>query len=73
MKILTVSLLSICLIVILGTLGEAVREDELALYLSFDEGDSEIAKDTSKHGNDGTIHKGQRGSGQNWLGSRAER
>ena len=64
MKILAVSLLSICLIVILGTLGEAVREDELALYLSFDEGDSEIAKDTSKHGNDGTIHKGQRAAGK---------
>ena len=64
MKILTVSLLSICLIVVLGTLGEAVREDELALYLSFDEGDSEIAKDTSQHGNDGTIHKGQRATGK---------
>ena len=64
MKILTVSLLSICLIVVLGTLGEAVREDELALYLSFDEGDSEIAKDTSQHGNDGTIHKGTRVEGK---------
>ena len=39
MKILTISLLSICLIVVLGTLGEAVREDDLALYLSFDEGE----------------------------------
>lgn len=64
MKILTLSLLSICLIVVLGTLGEAVREDELALYLSFDEGDSEIAKDRSEHGNDGTIHKGTRVEGK---------
>ena len=64
MKILTVSLLSICLIVVLGTLGEAVREDELALYLSFDEGESEIAKDRSQHGNDGTIHKGTRVEGK---------
>ena len=63
MKSLTVSLLSICLIAVLGTLGEAVREDELALYLSFDEGDSDTAKDASQHGNDGTIHKGQRATG----------
>lgn len=64
MKILTISLLSVCLIVILATLGEAVREDELALYLSFDEGKGDTAKDKSKHGNDGTIHKGERVKGK---------
>ena len=64
MKILTVSLLSICLIVILGTVGEAVREDDLALYLSFDEGKGDTAKDKSKHKNDGTIHKGKRAKGK---------
>ena len=64
MKFLTISLLSICLIVVLGTLGEAVREDDLALYLSFDEGDSEAAKDRSQHQNDGTIHKGTRVAGK---------
>ncbi|MDE0424976.1 MAG: LamG domain-containing protein [Candidatus Poribacteria bacterium] len=64
MKILTISLLSVCLIVVLATLGEAVREDELALYLSFDEGKGDTAKDKSKHGNDATIHKGERVKGK---------
>ncbi len=64
MKILTISLLSVCLIVALTTLGEAVREDELALYLSFDEGKGDTAKDKSKHGNDGIIHKGKRVKGK---------
>ena len=64
MKFLTISLLSISLIVILGTIGEAVREDDLALYLSFDEAKGDTAKDKSKHGNDGTIHKGKRVKGK---------
>ncbi|MDE0010736.1 MAG: LamG domain-containing protein [Candidatus Poribacteria bacterium] len=64
MKILTISLLSICLIVVLGTVGEAVREDDLALYLSFDEAKGDTAKDKSKHKNDGTIHKGKRVKGK---------
>ena len=64
MKILTISLLSICLIMVLGTVGEAVREDDLALYLSFDEAKGDTAKDKSKHKNDGTIHKGKRVKGK---------
>ena len=64
MKVLTISLLSISLIVILGTIGEAVREDDLALYLSFDEAKGDTAKDKSKHKNDGTIHKGKRVKGK---------
>ena len=64
MKVLTVSLLSICLIIVLGTIGEAVREDDLALYLSFDEAKGDTAKDKSKHKNDGTIHKGKRVKGK---------
>ena len=64
MKILTISLLSICLIVVFGTVGEAVREDDLALYLSFDEAKGDTAKDKSKHKNDGTIHKGKRVKGK---------
>ena len=64
MKILTISLLSICLIVVLESLGEAVREDDLALYLSFDEAKGDTAKDKSKHKNDGTIHKGKRVKGK---------
>ena len=49
MKVLTISLLSIILIVVLGTVGEAVREDDLALYLSFDEAKGDTAKDKTKH------------------------
>ena len=64
MKVLTISLLSIILIVVLGTVGEAVREDDLALYLSFDEAKGDTAKDKSKHKNDGTIHKGKRVKGK---------
>ena len=64
MKVLTMSLLSICLIVILATLGEAVRENELALYLSFDEAKGDTAKDKSGNKNDGTIHKGKRAKGK---------
>ena len=64
MKILTISLLSVCLIVAFTTLGEAVREDELVLYLSFDEGKGDTAKDKSEHGNDGIIHKGKRVKGK---------
>jgi hypothetical protein len=64
MKVLTISLLSIILIVVLGTVGEAVREDDLALYLSFDEAKGDTAKDKSKHKNDGTIHKGTRVEGK---------
>ena len=64
MKILTISLLSICLIVVLATIGEAVRENDLALYLSFDEGKGDTAKDKSEHKNDGTIHKGKRAKGK---------
>ena len=59
MKILTISLLSICLIVVLATVGEAVREDEMALYLSFDEAKGDTIIDKTKHGNDGTLHKGK--------------
>ena len=59
MKTLTISLLSICLIVVLTTVGEAVREDEMALYLSFDESKGDTIIDKSKHGDDGTLHKGK--------------
>ena len=38
-------------------MSEAVREAELVLYLSFDEGKGDTAKDLSRHENDGTLHK----------------
>ena len=35
----------------------AVLDDQLVLYLSFDEGKGQAAKDASKHKNNGTLHK----------------
>ena len=64
MKVLAICLLSLGCIVAFSTIGETVREDELALYLSFDEAKGGTAKDKSKHGNDGTIHKGKRVKGK---------
>ena len=60
MKILTITLLALSCVILFGTVGEAVREDELALYLSFDEAKGDTAKDKSKHKNDGTLHKAKR-------------
>jgi len=37
----------------------AVLEDQLVLYLSFDEGKGKAAKDVSKHKNNGTLHKAE--------------
>ena len=70
MKVLGIFLLSLGCIVAFSAMSEAVREDDLALYLSFDEAKGDTAKDKSKHGNDGTIHKGKRVKGKHWPGSR---
>ena len=64
MKVSAIFLLSLGCIVVFSLMSEAVREDELALYLSFDEAKGDTAKDQSKHGNDGTIHKGKRVKGK---------
>lgn len=64
MKILTMILLVLSCIILFGTVGEAVREDELVLYLSFDEAKGDTAKDKSKHKNDGTLHKAKRVEGK---------
>ena len=64
MKILTMILLALSCVILFGTVGEAVREDELALYLSFDEAKGDTAKDKSKHKNDGTLHKAKRVEGK---------
>jgi len=64
MKILTMILLALICVILFGTVGEAVREDELALYLSFDEAKGDTAKDKSKHKNDGTLHKAKRVEGK---------
>ena len=59
MKILTMILLALSCLILFGTVGETVREDDLVLYLSFDEGKGGTAKDASKHKNDGTLHKAE--------------
>ena len=64
MKVLAVFLLSLGCIVAFSAMSEAVREADLALYLSFDEAKGDTAKDKSKHGNDGIIHKGKRTKGK---------
>ena len=64
MKVLAIGLLSLGCVIVFSTIGEAVREDDLALYLSFDEAKGDTAKDKSKHKNDGTIHKGKRVKGK---------
>ena len=64
MKMLAIVLLSLSCIVVFGTISEAVREDDLVLYLSFDEGKGDTAKDTSKHKNDGTLHKAKWAKGK---------
>ena len=64
MKVLALFLLSLGCLLAFSTIGDAVREDELALYLSFDEAKGDTAKDKSEHGNDGTIHKGKRVKGK---------
>ncbi len=64
MKVLALSLLSLGCVIAFSTIGDAVREDELALYLSFDEAKGDTAKDKSGNKNDGIIHKGKRTKGK---------
>ncbi len=59
MKVLRISSLVLGLILIVAHPGEAVREGDLVLYLSFDEGKGDTAKDASEHKNDGTLHKAE--------------
>ena len=64
MKVLAIFLLTLGCIVAFSAMSEAVREDDMALYLSFDEVKGDTAIDKSKHGNDGTIHKGKIAKGK---------
>lgn len=57
MKVFAITVVLLSLIVISGTVSEAVREADLVLYLPFDEGKGGTAKDLSEHQNDGTLHK----------------
>ena len=57
MKMFVINFVTISLIFFLGTIGEAVRNEDLVLYLPFDAGTGNIAKDLSEHNNDGTLHK----------------
>ena len=55
-KIWAIGLLFVSLSII-ATVSEAVKDEDIVLYLPFDEGSGNTAKDQSKHNNDGTLHK----------------
>lgn len=57
MKVFAITLMLLGFIVLSGTVSEAVREADLVLYLSFDEGKGDTAKNRSQHENDGILHK----------------
>lgn len=57
MKVFAIALMLLGFIVLSGTVSEAVREADLVLYLSFDEGKGDTARDLSQHENDGMLHK----------------
>ena len=57
MKGFAITLILLGFTLLYGTVSEAVREAELVLYLSFDEGKGDTAKDLSRHDNDGTLHQ----------------
>ena len=64
MKVLAVFLLSLGCVIAFSTMSDAVREADLALYLSFDQAKGDTAKDKSGNKNDGIIHKGKRVKGK---------
>ena len=64
MKVLAVFLLALGCVIAFSTMSDAVREKDLALYLSFDQAKGDTAKDKSGNKNDGIIHKGKRVKGK---------
>ena len=64
MKVLAVFLLSLGCVIAFSTMSDAVREADLALYLSFDQAKGDTAKDKSGNKNDGTLHKAKRVKGK---------
>jgi len=48
--------ITIASLLLLGTVGKAIENEGLVLYLSFDEGAGDTVKDLSDNGNNGTIH-----------------
>lgn len=71
-KILAIGLLFVSLSII-ATVGEAVRDADIVLYLPFDEGKGDTTKDQSDYDNDGILHnvewtKGKYGSSVEFSG-----
>ena len=56
MKVLTILLLTVSLIVLSVSIGQAKMDKDLVLYLSFDEGSGKVAKDLSGNDNDAEVH-----------------
>ena len=63
MKMVVISLIVISFAGFFVAIGEAVRDEDLVLYLPFDAGTGNIAKDLSEHNNDGTLHKAKWAAG----------
>ena len=66
-KLSTISLF--CLLALFFTLtlvqdSYSVQDENLVLYLPFDEGKGDMAKDTTKHKNNGQLHEVERTKGK---------
>ena len=48
-----ISIFACVVILIIPCMGETKSDDDLAVYLLFDSGTGKVAKDVTKHGNDG--------------------
>ena len=66
MKTLISIPLTIALILLIGSFAQA-QDEGLIMYLSFDEGAGNTAKDSSGNGNDGVLEKGLDGNGVEWV------
>ena len=55
MKKLILSMVIVTLIMMTGTIAQAIKDETLVLYLSFDEGSGKTVTDLSQYGNDGDI------------------
>jgi hypothetical protein len=60
MRKVLLALLIASFVISLSSVGKAIKDESLVLYLSFDEGKGEISKDLTGHGNDATLKKDAR-------------
>ena len=60
----TIILVLLSLTLTLAQDSYAVQDENLVLYLPFDEGKDDMAKDTTKHKNNGQLHEVERTKGK---------